>query len=90
MFKSIISWFMPSNASLAKMGAAQIQKSVNSATDGREATVAKYAALANEAATLAQTLSRVMADGKIDDLETNEIAEILEPLCARFSTLIKG
>ena len=82
MLKTLLKWFAPSPSAVADLAAGQIQRSVNSSTDGRETVVAKYAAIATK-------LSEIMADGKIDDAEKKDLAAILTPLCEKMLAIVK-
>ena len=89
MLKTLLKWFAPSPSAVAELAAGQIQRSVNSATDGRETVVAKYAAIAAEASAIATKLSDIMADGKIDDTEKKQLASMLTPLCDKMLAIVK-
>ncbi len=89
MLKTILKWFSPSASAVADLAAGSIQRSVNSATDGHEAVVAKYAAIAAEASAVATRLSDIMADGKIDDDEKKQLASMLTPLSEKILAIVK-
>ena len=89
MLKTILKWFSPSASAVADLAAGSIQRSVNSATEGREAVVAKYAAIAAEASAVATRLSDIMADGKIDDDEKKQLASMLTPLSEKILAIVK-
>ena len=77
-------WLMklicPSGKTLAGYAAGGIAKSVNASKEDSKAKVARYAAYAQEATRIANTLSGILADGSIDKTETEAIAEMLTPL----------
>ena len=89
MLKTLRKWFSPSASAVADLAAGSIQRSVNSATEGREAVVAKYAAIAAEASAVATRLSDIMADGKIDDDEKKQLASMLTPLSEKILAIVK-
>ena len=89
MLKTLLKWFSPSASAVADLAAGSIQRSVNSATEGREAVVAKYAAIAAEASAVATRLSDIMADGKIDDDEKKQLASMLTPLSEKILAIVK-
>jgi len=89
MLKTLLKWFSPSASAVADLAAGSIQRSVNSATEGREAVVAKYAAIAAEASAVATRLSDIMADGKIDDDEKKQLAAMLTPLSEKILAIVK-
>ena len=89
MLKTLLKWFSPSASAVADLAAGSIQRSVNSATEGREAVVAKYAAIAAEASAVATRLSDIMADGKIHDDEKKQLASMLTPLSEKILAIVK-
>ena len=89
MLKTLLKWFSPSASAVADLAAGSIQRSVNSATEGREAVVAKYAAIAAEASAVATKLSDIMADGKINDDEKKQLASMLTPLSEKILAIVK-
>ena len=52
------------------------------------ATVAKYAAFANEAAEFAKNISGMLADGRIDNMERDTLKKMMEPLFAKVMELV--
>lgn len=89
MLKALLRWFSPSPSAVAGLAADQIQRRVNSATDGRETVVAKYAAISAEASANATKLSEIMADGRIDDNEKKQLATMLTPLFEKMLAIVK-
>lgn len=89
MLMSILKIFLPSAQKMSEMAAKKIQESVNSATAGKEDVVSKYAEFADEATTVAKTITLIMKDGKIDDEERAALAEMLSPLFEKALTLVK-
>ena len=77
-------WLMkllcPSGATLAGYAADGIAQYNNSSKDETKAKVAKYAAYAQEATRIANTLSGMLTDGSIDKAETKALKAMLTPL----------
>ena len=65
-----------------------IQKGVNGTKDETAATVAKYAAFANEAAEFAKNISGMLTDGHIDQMERDKLQKMLEPLFGKVMELV--
>lgn len=86
MVKSLIKWFMPSPKKLANMASEKIQSAVNSS--GKEDLISKYASMADSATEIQKWITEILADGKIDDLEKQEISDKLEPLLKKVVGLI--
>lgn len=85
-------WLMklicPSGKTLAGYAAGGITKSVNSSKEDAKAKIAKYAAYAQEATRIANTLSGMLADGNIDTAETDALKEMLTPLFDKALALV--
>lgn len=86
MLKSIAKWLMPSPKKLSNMAAEKIQSAVNSS--GKEDLIAKYATMADSATEIQKWITELLVDGKIDDLEKQEISDKLEPLLKKVVDLI--
>lgn len=86
MIKSIVKLFIPSGKKLAQMAADGIQKAVNQSD--KEALIAKYATIANQATEIQSFVVGLVVDGKIDDVEKNEISDRLAPLFSKLMELI--
>ena len=65
-----------------------IQRGVNGTKEETAATVAKYAAFANEAAEFAKNISAMLTDGRIEDSERDTLQKMLEPLFAKVMELV--
>ena len=87
MLKSIIK-AIATPARLSSYAADGIQKGVNGTKEETAATVAKYAAFANEAAELAKNISGMLTDGRIDKMERDTLQKMMEPLFAKFMELV--
>lgn len=86
MLKSIAKWLMPSPKKLSNMAAEKIQAAVNQS--GKEDLIAKYASMADSATEIQKWITELLVDGKIDDIEKNDIADKLEPLLKKIVELI--
>lgn len=86
MFKCILKMFIPGDKKLAMYAADGIQKAINESkyTD----QIAKYGDLADKATAIQKQLTTLLADGKIDDLEKQEIADMIQPLMKKLVELI--
>lgn len=86
MFKTIAKWFMPSPKKLSNMAAEKIQSAVNQS--GKEDIIAKYATMADSATEIQKWITELLVDGKIDDVEKEEISSKLEPLIQKVVDLV--
>lgn len=90
MFKSIIKsikkFFIPSSKKMAVYAAEQISKAVNQAD--KEEQIAKYATIADKATEVQKFVTSILLDGKIDDVEKEDIAKKIEPLIEKIIELI--
>ena len=80
MLKTIAKLICPSSASIAESAANSIQAGYNGIAVDKREKIAHYASLAKKAASYAEKLDALAADGKIDDAERVKIAAALEPL----------
>ena len=87
MLKSIIK-AVATPKRLSGYAADGIQRGVNGTKDETAATVAKYAAFANEAAEFAKNISGMLADGRIDNIERDTLQKMMEPLFAKVMELV--
>lgn len=78
--KWLIKLICPSGSTLAGYAADGIAKSVNNSKEEVKEKVAKYAAYAQEATRIANTLSGMVTDGAMDKQETAALKEMLTPL----------
>ena len=74
----ILKLFIPKPATLANYAAKGIQEAINGS--GKEQLIAKYSNLANKATEVQQFVTSILLDGKIDDIEREDIAKKIEPL----------
>ena len=78
LLKRLITAFMPSPQSLAKMAAEQIQDAVNGCQKAE--MIAKCANIAASVTDIQKFVSDTLLDGKISDEETKQVEEKLVPL----------
>ena len=77
---------MPSSKKMAVYAAEQITKAVNQAQ--KEDQIAKYANIADKATEVQKFVTSILLDGKIDDVEKEDIAKKIEPLMEKLIELI--
>ena len=80
MMKTILRWLVPSSEKLAKMAAEAARDCINSLPEDHSARVARSAKIAEQANQVVFKLSSWLADGKMDEAETEELARALLPL----------
>lgn len=78
--KTLIRWLIPSSEKLAKMAAEAARDCINSLPEDHAAKIAKSAEIAEQANAVVAKLSGWLADGKMDEAETEELARALLPL----------
>ena len=86
--KWLIKLICPSGETLAGYAAEGIAKSVNSSSDDVRDKSAKYSAYANEATRIANTLTGMVVDGKLDKAEVEAIQEMITPLFDKLLALV--
>ena len=74
----ILKLFIPKPATLATYAAKGIQEAINGS--GKEELISKYSNLASKATEVQQYITSILNDGKIDDMERDDIAKKIEPL----------
>ena len=74
----ILKLFIPKSETLAHYASKGIQKAINGS--GKEEIIAKYGSLADKATEVQKWITSILVDGKIDDVEQEDIAKKLEPL----------
>ena len=83
--KKILKWFV-SAEKLAKWSADGVQKAINDSKYAEQ--IEKYGALADKVTDVQKWLSKMLADGKIDELEKKEIYDKLLPLYKKLFEII--
>ena len=74
----ILKLFIPKPATLANYAAKGIQEAINGS--GKEQLIAKYSNLADNATDVQKFITSILLDGRIDDIERDDISKKLEPL----------
>ena len=74
----ILKIFIPKPATLANYAAKGVQEAINGS--GKEELIAKYSNLANKATEVQKFVTSILLDGKIDDIEREDISKKIEPL----------
>lgn len=74
----ILKLFIPKSSTLANYAAKGIQEAINGS--GKEELIAKYSNLASKATDVQKFVTSILNDGKIDDMEREDIAKKIEPL----------
>ena len=77
---------MPNSKKMATYAAEQIANAVNQAQ--KEDQIAKYANIADKATEVQKFVTSILLDGKIDDVEKEDIAKKIEPLMEKLIELI--
>lgn len=83
----LLKLFLPKPKSLANMAADGIVKVVNENQD-KMIIAARYESYVKKAAEIQMQIATWIKDGKIDDLEKDEIAKAIEPLFDKLYDLI--
>lgn len=81
--------FMPDAKQLSVMAASACQEFINKQPDERSARIARASEIASKLSELQSTVSRALADGKLDDNETAKLAEMLEPVMGKIVSTMK-
>lgn len=79
--------FLPKTSTLAKMGAKSIRETIDKNQD-KMLIAARYAEYVRKASEIQTKIATWIADGKISDVEEQELAETLEPLFEKLYNLI--
>jgi len=81
--------FMPDAKQLSVMAASACQEFINQQPEDRAAQIARASEIASKLSDLQSTVSRALADGKLDDEETAKLAEMLEPVMGKIVSTMK-
>ena len=81
--------FMPDAKQLSVMAAIACQEFINQQPEDRAAQIARASDIASKLSDLQSTVSRALADGKLDDEETAKLAEMLEPVMGKIVSTMK-
>lgn len=83
---SILKIFLPNSSKMANLAAERIADSVNKSE--LKDSIARYASMSKRATEMADWLAKVLQDGKIDEMEKDELAKALLPLFEKVVELI--
>ena len=85
----IAKMLIPDAKQLSVMAASACQEFINKQPDERSARIARASEIASKLSDLQSTVSRALADGKLDDNETAKLAEMLEPVMGKIISTMK-
>ena len=89
MLMRIFKMFMPDAKQLSVMAASACQEFINKQPDERSARIARASEIASKLSDLQSTVSRALADGKLDDEETAKLAGMIEPVVRKILSNVK-
>ena len=81
--------FLPDAKQLSVMAASACQEFINKQPEDRSARIARASEIAGRLSDLQSTVSRALADGKLDDNETAKLAGMLEPVVCKILSNVK-
>lgn len=85
----IAKMLIPDAKQLSVMAASACQEFINKQPEDRSAQIARASEIASKLSDLQSTVSRALADGKLDDEETAKLAEMLEPVMGKIVSTMK-
>ena len=85
----IAKMLIPDAKQLSVMAASACQEFINQQPEDRAAQIARASEIASKLSDLQSTVSRALADGKLDDEETTKLAEMLEPVMCKIVNTMK-
>lgn len=80
MTKWLLKMLVPSSDKLSAMAAQAVRETINSLPDDRTEKLMKSSQIAAEANKVVEQIAKWLADGKMSDEETQELANALKPL----------
>lgn len=80
MTKWLLKMLVPSSDKLSVMAAQAVRETINSLPDDRTVKLIKSSQIAAEANKVVEQIAKWLADGKMSDEETQELANALKPL----------
>lgn len=80
---------IPNPQKLSVMAASACQEFINKQPEDRAAQIARASDVASRLSDLQSTVSRALADGKLDDEETARLAGMLEPVMGKIVSAMK-
>ena len=81
--------FMPDAKQLSVMAASACQEFINKQPEERSARIARASEIASRLSELQSTVSRALADGKLNDEESANLASMLEPVVRKILSNVK-
>ena len=76
MLMRVFKMFMPDAKQMSVMAASACQEFINKQPDERSARIARASEIASKLSELQSSVSRALADGKLDDEETAKLARL--------------
>ena len=89
MLMRVFKMLMPDAKQLSVMAASACQEFINQQPEDRSARIARASEIASKLSDLQSTVSRALADGKLDDDETAKFASMLEPVVCKILSNVK-
>ena len=89
MLMRVFKMLIPDAKQLSVMAASACQEFINQQPEDRAAQIARASEIASKLSDLQSTVSRALADGKLDDEETAKLAEMLEPVMGKIVSTMK-
>ncbi len=80
---------IPDAKQLSVMAASACQEFINKQPEDRSAQIARASDVASRLSELQSTVSRALADGRLDDEETARLAGMLEPVMGKIVSAMK-
>ena len=81
--------FMPDAKQLSLMAASACQEFINKQPEEKSARIARASEIASKLSELQSSVSKALADGKLDDEETAKLAGMLEPVVRKILSNVK-
>ena len=82
MLNWIAKLFIPNPKKLSVLASQACQQFINQQPEDRSAQIARASEIASKLSDIQSKLSKALADGKLDDNETQALASMLEPVIA--------
>ena len=80
---------IPDAKQLSVMAASACQEFINKQPEDRSVQIARASEIASKLSELQSTVSRALADGKLNDEETARLAGMLEPVMGKIVSAMK-
>ena len=81
--------FIPDSKQLSVMAASACQEFINKQSEEKSARIARASEIASRLSELQSSVSKAIADGKLDDEEKAKLAEMLEPVMGKIVSTMK-